>query len=170
MSYPVISDKFKTVVTATGTALGKSVFFHHGHILEISNTIIQMSTDPDTDKRFPFIALERDIKNEKHVINGTEFEATIYLIELSDPNYTAEERLINIFKTSLTPLFDKFVLQIAKSRLFREQTIEEVNENSSFIEHYFWGRAQVMGNEANIFGDWVDCIEFKTKLTALMSC
>ncbi len=171
MSYPVIPDLFESIVSSVSTALGSTVFFHHGHILEISNTVKQMAEDPDTDKRYPLIALKQDVDNLKHGINGLEFDATIYIITLSDPNYTAKDRLTNIFKPILTPIFDKFIEQTARSGYFLEQTINEVREKTTFTEHYFWGRAQIMGNEANIFGDWVDCIEIKSmKLTAMDSC
>ena len=171
MTYPVISDLFKnTVVPNIATALSKSVYFHHGHILEISNTIIQMSTDPDTDKRFPFIALKRDIENQKRTYDGIEFNATFYLIELSSPDYTAEERLVNIFKPLLTPLYEEFNNQIARSGLFLEQSVEEIEAVSDYTEHYFWGTPQVMGPDANIFGNWVECIEVRIKLTALKNC
>lgn len=170
MSRPVIVDLFSAIATSTAAAIGYPVYFHHGHILEISNVVKQLGKDPDIGKRYPIISLEHDI-SKTHKIEGTEFECKMYIITLSDPNYLAEDRKELIFKPILTPLFEAFIHQIARSGKFEQQTDTEVNENCRSIDRYFWGRKQVMGNDANIFGDWVDCIEIESlKLTALNIC
>jgi len=170
MSYPVIEDLFSSIVANVSAAMGYTVHFKQGHMLEIVNKVVALSADPDTDKRYPLIALRQDIEQGKGV-NGLEFEVTLFIITLSDPLYSADERKELTFKPWLTPIYDQLIQQIANSGYFYEQSAREVAEAHKFINHYFWGNAGVMGNDANIFGDAVDCIEVKNlKLTALLSC
>lgn len=171
MSYPVIVDLFATVIDSLSAEMDQRIYFHHGHMIEIANVVKQLSKDTDIGNRYPLIALKHDIKQQKRTGNGIEFTANLFIVTLSDPRYYAEDRKELIFKPILTPIYDEFIRQIARSGLFLEQSTNEVNENTQYTEHYFWGREQVMGNEANIFGDWVDCIEIESmKLTALTEC
>ncbi len=167
MSYPVIEDLFSSIVANVSAAMGYTVHFHQGHMLEIVNKVKALSSDPDTDKRYPLIALRQDIEQGRGE-NGLEFEATLFIITLSDPLYSADERKELTFKPWLTPIYDELINQIARSGYFHEQSIREVTLAHKFINHYFWGNAGVMGSDANIFGDAVDCIEVKgLKLTAI---
>ncbi len=170
MSYPVIEDLFSNIVASVSAAMGYTVHFHQGHMLEIVNNVKALSADPDTDKRYPLIALRQDIEQGKGA-NGLEFEVTLFIITLSDPLYSSDQRKELTFKPWLTPIYDQLIQQIANSGYFYEQSAREVAEAHKFINHYFWGNSGVMGNDANIFGDAVDCIEVKNlKLTALLSC
>lgn len=170
MNNPVIVDLFKSITTEVSAALGYTVHFHHGHMLEIVNNVKALSADPDTDKRYPLIAFRHDIKQGRNE-NGLGFEVTLFIITLSDTSYSADQREELTFKAWLTPIYDELINQIARSGYFMEQSRREVELNHKFIEHYFWGNAGVMGNDANIFGDAVDCIEIENlKLTAIKGC
>ena len=167
----VIPDIFQSVVTSTEAAWGEDVHFLHGHLLEITNIVKQLAKDADVTKRYPLIALKHDIKQSRLPYKGIEFDCTLFIITLSRPEYTAEQRIETIFKPILYPLKDEFIRQIARSGYFEEQSVEQVEEKMTWYDRLFWGSSTVMGNTANIFGDWVDCIEIEfSGLVAIENC
>lgn len=171
MSYPVIPDLFEAVVTNVSAAMGKTVYFHQGHMLEIANVVKEMSIDPNVDHRYPLIALQHDITERDVKYIGTEFDCKMYIITLSRPEYIAKKRMSTIFKPILIPIMDEFFKQIANSGYFLESNIDDVRDKCKRTNRLFWGSSSVMGNEANIFKDWVDCIELDfTGLTAICNC
>lgn len=171
MSHQVIVDLFDTIVSRTGSAMGQTIHYMHGHMLEISNVVKELGKSPDIGNRYPLIALKHDFKQKAVSYVGTEVDLTLYIITLSRPEYIAEQRIETIFKPILTPIKDEFINQIARSEMFTQQSIHEVEETLEFYDRLFWGSSSVMGNTANIFGDWVDCIELNfSGLVALEGC
>ena len=170
MSLPVIYELFESIVGDVSAAMGTTVHFRHGHMLEVVNQVKEMMVDPDIDKRYPLIALRHDIK-QKPVNGGVEIDCRLYIVTLSDPKYTAEERYDNIFVPYLRPILEEFIYQLANSGYFEESTTDQVYDKLTFWERLFWGNELVMGNDGNIFSDWVDCIELEfSGLTAFAPC
>jgi len=170
MSLPVIYELFESIVGDVSAAMGTTVHFRHGHMLEVVNQVKEMMVDPDIDKRYPLIALRHDIK-QNPINGGVEIDCRLYIVTLSDPKYTAEERYDNIFVPYLRPILEEFIYQLANSGYFEESTTDQVYDKLTFWERLFWGNELVMGNDGNIFADWVDCIELEfSGLTAFTSC
>ena len=160
MTLPNIVDQFSQVVAAVSSAYGQTVHFRHGHMLEVANIVQQMVKDPDIDKRYPIIALQHDFEQDPVSFKGTELKGLkLYIITLSRPEYIAEQRKELIFKPILYPIRDLFIQEIARSGYFEQQSNEEVLEVITLTDRYYWGSSKVMGNDANMFLDWVDSIE-----------
>ena len=170
MSLPVIYELFESIVGDVSAAMGTTVHFRHGHMLEVVKQVKDMMVDHDIDKRYPLIALRHDIK-QNPINGGVEIDCRLYIVTLSDPKYTAEERYDNIFVPYLRPILEEFIYQLANSGYFEESTTDQVYDKLTFWERLFWGNELVMGNDGNIFADWVDCIELEfSGLTAFTSC
>ncbi len=160
MTLPNIVDQFSQVVAAVSSAYGQTVHFRHGHMLEVANIVQQMVKDPDIDKRYPIIALQHDFEQDPVSFKGTELKGLkLYIITLSRPEYIAEQRKELIFKPILYPIRDLFIQEIARSGYFEQQSNEEVLDVITLTDRYYWGSSKVMGNDANMFLDWVDSIE-----------
>jgi len=171
MNTPDLTELMRLVVSDLSDAMGYTVHFHHGHMLEITNIVKQIGKDPDIDKRYPLIALQQDIKYTAVPHIGASAEFKMYIVTLSDPNYIAQERIDNIFEPYLRPIYEELMYQIANSGYFDQGNVEEVKDVSVKYERLFWGKAGIMGNDANIFGDWVDCIELDfSGLVAYADC
>jgi len=170
MELPVIYELFEDVVSEVSDALGYEVHFRHGHMLEVVNQVKDMMIDSDTSKRYPLVALRHDIK-QKPIKDAVEIDCKLYIITLSDPHYTATERYDNVFIPRLRPIFTELVNQIARSQYFDQATVDEVMETVTLYERLFWGNEGVMGNDAKLFADWIDCIEVDiSKLVAYQNC
>jgi len=168
MSRPVIVELFEAIVQNVSDAMPMTVHFQQGHMLEIINAVKEMPGN-DTDKRYPLIAFQHDVP-EQETDNGIEFEVTLFIVNVTDPLSSSKQRSELVFKPILTPIYNEFVKQIVRSGYFDEHTELQVRKAHKRINHLFWGNSGVMGNEANIFGDAVDCIELKgLRLTAITS-
>lgn len=158
MNLPVIHELFEDIVSEVSDAMGYTVHFRHGHMLEVVNQVKEMMIDPDVSKRYPLIALKHDIKQ---TVSGQDAECDVklFIVTLSDPQYTATQRYDQIFKPYLRPILHELISQIARSGYFEQSSYDQVMETVTFTERLFWGNEGVMGNDGNIFADWVDCIE-----------
>jgi len=170
MSLPKIHELFRNITEDVSDVMPWDVHFFHGHMREVVNVVKALAQDPDTDKRYPLIALQHDVKQSPKA-QGLEIACKLYIVTLSDPHYLADDRYTNIFDVYLRPIFRQFVQAVADSGYFEQATVDEVNDKLTFYERLFWGSSSVMGNDANIFGDWVDCIEIDFDgLTAFNLC
>jgi len=160
MILPVVVDQFSQVVAAVSAEYGQTVYFRHGHMLEIASIVQDMMKDPDIDKRYPIIALQHDFEQDPIPYQGTELsDLTMYIITLTRPEYTSEMRKELIFKPILYQIRDIFIEQIARSGYFEQRSVDQVHEVITLFDRYYWGSSTVMGNKGNILGEWTDCIE-----------
>jgi len=154
-----IVDLFRSISEATATKTGMTINYMHGHPLEITETLTQLTLDPTAAAgKYPLIALFQDFEEVK---NGLNFEVSLNLIiaTLTDNNYLADERYTLNFKPTLYPIYNEFLLRIAKSTFFFESSVGNIKHTK--IDRLYWGRNGLFGNEGNIFNDYIDCIEIQ---------
>lgn len=161
MSVEVV-EEMQTVVDKTRSAMGVNfkLYYMFGHPLEIVSRLQEMSASPKSkDKKYPLIALFTDIAVDRNDPVGTFGRAKLNLIiaTLTEPSYTASDRLEKHFKPILQPIKEELLEQVSKHIQF---TFEEMPTYTE-IERYYWGRGGLFGNSANIFNDRIDCIEIQ---------
>jgi hypothetical protein len=140
----------------------QGIYFKHGHPKEIIAELQAMSKSPDKkNQRYPLVALFRDFPEERGVDAGIYSVPTlnIFVIALSNPVFTSDDRKSKNFMPILYPIIDELFKQIRQSGDFAPG-LKSVYQYTQ-IDHYFWGRESIFGAEANIFTDWIDCIEIK---------
>lgn len=138
------------------------IYFKHGHILEIVAELEALSKGPTTkNQRYPLVALLRDFPELNGAIPGIDAQNTLNLIiaTRTDPNYTSDKREVLSFLPILQPIAAELLHQFEMSGKFMAPGQDQ--QNYLAIEHYFWGRESIYGSKANIFNDWIDCIEIK---------
>jgi len=140
------------------------VHYLFGHPLEIINTLKGYSQGGD--KRFdkyPLVAFFLDTTEDKSGIPGIYAEYSIHMAIIrscNDPTQTADERDQQNFIPVLTPIYMELINQIGyRGDIFQIDNIESIPHRKT--NRYYWGRSGLWGNEANIFDDWVDCIEIQ---------
>lgn len=140
----------------------QGVYFKHGHPLEIIRELQTMSKAANKKgQRYPLIALFRDFPEERGTDEGIYSvpRLNIFIIALTNATFTTDQRKEKNFKPILYPILEEFFNQIAISGKFLPGRIGAFSYTQ--IDHYFWGRESIYGAEANIFTDWIDCIELK---------
>ena len=135
-------------------------YFLHGHPLEIINTLKEYTNIPSlNDKKFPLIALFEDI-NDKGAEGLFSNQALLNIVFITDTdkNYKAYDRYEKTFNEILTPIFNLFVKHFKSSR---EVFTVKRSLKPGRVNHLFWGRKGLYGNDANFFADAIDAIEIE---------
>lgn len=167
-----IVDIFRTVVAKVSEALLDSlqvvdpmitgVHYLHGHPKEIIETLRQKDQVPEYRfEKYPLIALFQDFPETKGAKVGIESEARLHLIiaRATRPEYKAEERYAENFIPVLYPVYYELLRQIHLAGAFMTLSPNRIPHTK--IDRLYWGREGLYGNQANIFGDWIDCIEIR---------
>jgi len=170
-SSPVyIVDEIGAIVSATDAvtfaAIGKHINYMYGHYLEIISRLQQMTSSPDVADRsskFPLIALFQDFPEERDRSAGVYASVSLNMIIAMDtlPEYISSQRYGITFKPILYPIYTEFLNQIANPK--RKNVFIEDCELISHtkIDRVFFGKEGMYGGSANMFNDYLDCIEIK---------
>jgi hypothetical protein len=176
-SKPVyIVDEMAAIVAAvdavTFPTLQKHINYIYGHPLEIQNRLQLLTNSPDVNdrkKKFPLIALFEDIPIRRGVEEGVYGTAimTIIIANITEPDFTSEERETNNFKPILIPIYLEFLNQLVSpvvknadgNKLLFVDNADRIKHTQ--INHKYWGRQGTEGNVKSIFNDYIDCIEIQ---------
>jgi len=157
-SKPVyLVEEVAAVVTATATALGRPVYYMYGHLREITLRLQELtSSTTNKDKMFPAIILFTDIPVRVGDPAGFYGTASLNLIiaHWTQQDYTAAQRLANVFKPVLYPIKKEFLNRLQRHVMFTTPGELKYTE----IDRYFYG--STIENK-NVFNDYIDCIEIQ---------
>jgi hypothetical protein len=132
-------------------------FYMYGHRKEIANRLREQNVDKVLKyQKYPLIALRMDIP-EPYVNGMAELSLNIVILAYTDKSWNAEERMTNVFKPVLYPIYDRFLYELRKSGLFFWQG-DTVPEHTK-VDRPFWGIESAEGNTKYIFSDPLDAIE-----------
>lgn len=136
---------------------GEVPYFMPGHPVEITNRL----KDKDDDKvykwkKYPLIVLLLDI-DENNVGGIVNLTANVIIMNYSDENYNVEQRMENVFKPILDPLYELFFEELLNSGLFVWQR-PGIKPDHRKINRPAWGQTSEGGNTALIFEDPLDAI------------
>lgn len=143
---------------AANTDLSLAPFYMYGHRREISNRLLEKDKDEVyMYQKYPLIALRMDIAET--ISNGVySYSLNLAILNFTDKNWNAEERMTNIFKPVLYPLYERFMSELQNSGLFMWTGNQDYPEHTK-IDRPFWGTDSQEGNVKNIFNDPIDAIE-----------
>lgn len=140
---------------------GADVFFDYGNYVEIANKLSEKNRN---NTKYPLFALIEDIteteSNEDDVYKIYDFTMIIAYHTLQ--NYSTQQRLTNIFKLILQPLYRNLLDEMLSSTYFKI--------TRDYIEHTKTNR-YFLGSETpnqNKFNDFVDAIEINFRNVKLL--
>jgi hypothetical protein len=163
---------YSTSISGTTWKTAKP-YFYYGHPVEIANMIM------DKDKsgvykyqKYPLIALYLDIpekRNSKDEIKNVECSLYLVIVMETKQNYVASERLTNVFKAVLYPLYDKFMTVLEENRKLFVIPVEESfdHEKTDKFLHNSDGTNQ---NTLNAFVDAIEIKNLKLKIKLVPTC
>lgn len=163
-----VEEEMQVVATRTNAALQAArtagrlpdsfpteVFYMYGHIVEVVQRLQQSSQGKGTKIRYPLIVLFTDIPIKKRPGFYGDAKMQIVIVHHTDQNYTAPDRLQNVFKPILEPIKAELLTQISN---YGERFTRPTQLAYTQIRHFFWG-SQL--NKANPFNDRLDAIELR---------
>jgi len=152
-----VVEEVAAVVTKVATELAIDVFYFFGHLKEVTARLQELANSTtNKGKAFPCVILFTDIPIRQNQPQGTYGTANLNLIiaNYTQQNYTAQQRLDNVFKPVLYPIKREFMKQFERHLQFTFPGELAYTE----IDRYFYGSSM---NDKNAFNDHIDCIEIQ---------
>jgi len=167
----IVTDTESRMATRTD-ASSYDINYIYGHLQEIREILIAMALDPNryptgdptqvvSPVRFPLIALILDISEQKGRQRdvSSEIRCNIIIAQKTLPKYRAADRMTNVFKPTLYPIYEEFLNAVSASGYFKERHADLLEHTK--IDRMYWGREGLQGNEANKAEDHIDAIEIQ---------
>ncbi len=154
---PIIEDMMGDVVAEMRAMAGETTpYYQYGHIAEISDILKNMEGDPvNRNRKFPLIILRLD--NPGQVDDEiVRWNLNLAIVTFTDAGYRAPERLENVFKPVLFPLYELFIDALKLSPHF---SWDGNYPEHTKIDRYYWGSTSGFRNAKQIFDDPTDAIE-----------
>lgn len=126
--------------------------------------------DRIAQSKYPLIWLIwGDGRNKEQWSNRGEYNVNVrgFIIARSNKDYKTEDRIENVFKPILNPIWQSLKNNMQESHFFEDESAVNFNK----VDHFLWGVGYDSGKLKNMIGDWVDAIEFEwTNLKVLKTC
>lgn len=131
---------------------GSAVFFDHGNYIELAN---KLSLKNRNNQKYPLFALIQDVTETETSEDGVYkiYDFNMIIAYNTRQDYTTQERLTNIFKPILQPLYRDLIEEIKSSNYF---VIDREFIDHTKTNRYFLGSETPNQNRLN---DYVDVIE-----------
>lgn len=155
-----IVDQIGEVVDAMRVAPALTPYYMYGHRGEINSRLLEKDQDKVFKyQKYPLVALRMDIAEVQ--TNGVwHFDLNIAILDSTVKDYNAEERMSNVFKPVLYPLYESFLMKLSESGIFFwDNRLESTYPPHTKFDRPFWGTPGNEGNVKNIFSDPLDAIE-----------
>lgn len=156
----VLSDIVANVRAEYDPIGNEKPYYLHGHPIEIISTLQEYTQIASLKlKKFPLIALFEDFEgSEKEGLYLTKAKLNVLIITDTSPTYKAPERYVKTFDTVLTPIYELFIKYCVNSRALNTPKNKIAHTK---VNHLYWGKNGLYGNDGNVFNDFVDAIEIK---------
>jgi len=155
----VVGDVVEMVRYEYDPSLSEKPYYLHGHPLEIVN-ILKVKTESGSElkfKKYPLIVLLEDFDDDGPAgVFANRAKVDILFITHTNKDYNATQRYTNSFDAVLTPLYDLFVKHMKRKTGVH---IDHQKLNGKVVNHLFWGKKGLYGNEGSQFDDFIDCKE-----------
>ena len=158
---PYIVEQFQYIVEDVATRYGDTVNYQFGHVIEIINTLKELSkTQRTSPAKFPLVCLFQDFTEEKGGASDTESKVKLNLIVamMTKPTYTASDRYRITLKPVLYPIYEILITSIIRSGYYKLTTLSKPPKHKK-TDRLFWGKSGLYGSAGNQFNDYIDAIE-----------
>lgn len=138
----------------------QQVHYLYGHPREIVGQLVEMNKLQQYQlMKYPLVALFMDFP-EPASTSGLRSTPRLrgVIANRADETGKAKDRYQTNFKPILYPLYEAILSGLAQCGHFLVTSPRAIEHTKT--DRPYWGREGLYGNEGNIFGDALDCIEF----------
>lgn len=157
MNY-LVEEIGKVVAAMRTGANSLEPYYLFGHKLDIANRLLLKNNDEVfKDQKYPLVALFMDFP--ELIEQGlAKYTLHVVILNLTDANYTIEDRYAKVFKPVLYPLYESFMSCLKKVGKFSYPGDQTYPPHTK-IDRPYWGMVYEQGNDRYIFNDRLDAIE-----------
>lgn len=172
----IVRDIFEQVVNAVSDEVTpylktidesiERVHFMAGHPLEVTNRLTIKDDNGLYLEKYPLIALFHDFDEQRGRQIGEYARLNLRLIIANNTSsdFIADQRYEKNFKPILYPIYESLLKQITLAKKDKWKYFNMYGSDS--IPHIktdrlFWGTPTAYANTANIFNDYLDCIDIR---------
>lgn len=153
--------KAETGLDFTGDAWQSlAPYYMYGHPREIENRLnLKGESKVNKFRQWPLIYLRTDIKQSHGEYKNILYELdsfTVYIITPTKSTYTSPEKVENIYKPILYPLYNDLLDKMKVSRAIAKNG---VGIDHDHYDRYGWGNETEYGNDGLIFSRYLDAME-----------
>jgi hypothetical protein len=150
----ILTDEMRTIVAAVKTALALPVLnYQHGYVTELDETLKQYEADPSLyNQKYPLIWFAEpftEIRASWKYWSDVK-DMRLFILHATEKTTKAADRMTDVFKVTLLPIYRELISQIDKSKVF----VNQPQVLHSKTNRYYWGEKQ-----QSVLTDPVDCIE-----------
>lgn len=163
-----ITDIMREVVALTAQLLiddpkevnfqdGFEINYQFGYVTELNQLMVNWSKlDAFAAKKYPLIWFRQPVTIIRDSPNyyGRIDNATLFIIQQTDKNIRAEERMETVFKPKIYPIYRKL---FEAMNLVSDKITMEYFRPHNLVDRYYWGTGQ-----AEEINDAVDCLEINS--------
>lgn len=160
----IMTDEMKLVAADVNTELADwlvtmnfaAVNFEFGSIIELNQRLLAKDkTDENRVLKFPLLYMQTPFKlqHDKWGKFATTQGLDFFIIHETNKTWTSDERVENVFKPVIYPIYAAFIKVLNKSGA-RVQTFQ--NPVHGQYDFYYWGEAQ-----QQVLNDVVDCMKLE---------
>lgn len=143
---------------STFTTLNGAPHYLFGHVKEINGILSRKNKDSiKKDQKYPLIAMKWETSEQ---VRGDmrDMKLNLIIADYTDRNYMALDRMNQVFKPILYPLYYQFLNAITNSGIFTWEG-DELYPPHTMIPRPYYGTQTNLDNKKNIFDDPIDAIE-----------
>lgn len=147
---------------ALGATLIQNINYQYGHFRELIVTLAQWDTDPSfQQQKYPLIYLVQDFREQRGKLAGVYADVSLNIIICHQTlaEYKATDRMANVFKTVLYPIYYSFIRQLAKHNLTFAASPDLIPHDK--WDRTYWGTSGMGGNDKTMLNDFVDAIDIQ---------
>jgi hypothetical protein len=153
----VTTSSFQVVGNVTGQTSWKALapYYEYGHMLEITQLLAKKDKAASfKGQKYPLIALSMDFEEDHTQRARVIINPTIYIINETDKDYYAKNRIDNVFIPILYPVYEDLIDAFKKSTALEQRQIKHRK-----TDRVFWGKELPMYNSQAKMNDYIDAIE-----------
>ena len=169
MDFILIPELFQKVVDRVNENLSTravdpfEVYYEYGHYAEIVSALKEKDGSiTKKNSKYPLFWLVMDfVEKCGNIKDGYCLlpNMQILIATSTDPDLSTKDRIQKTFKPRLIPAYREFISQLSNSGFF-------YNADSDYTPHErilrpYWGGQESGNGQANIFNDFIDCIQIR---------
>lgn len=150
---------------ALGNTLIQNINYQYGHFRELISTLAQWDADASQQlqlQKYPLVFVVQDFKEQRGKTAGVYADVSLNIVvcHQTDPNYKVTDRMANVFKPVLYPIYYSLMKQLSKASLTFAASPDLISHDK--WDRAFWGTTKLnAGNDKNMLNDYVDAIDIQ---------